>query len=421
MRTLLIDALLVAACLAASAVVAAATDATPTTHAAAAIDAASRVALVKLTAQALVEARRVVASHKPLASGKAIFERTDWGQQRNSKLARRRSERIAAGQALTWEPAWTTDVAASPLLGAAASPDCLAACGWDAARAIFPRSCCSRCGMYARGRWRAAVGEAEVARAVGNWTANEGRPRMPGENPAHSFHAEVGAGHSMWAEAGSRYFWAHEHGDEGSSGAGGSGGGSGGACALRPFSPPAACRAVCGAACRARCRRSAPQLRAIVGKDGARAETNVVEVACSATLVGLGDSTLRSQLGSLAHRLGAVGILGVRHHGGSATVECEEVEVVTAAEGAAGSGAAGSGGSPATDSGRQTSTMTIVTRTRLTVWALHEINLDRLPAGMARERADGPLGHGELVGLLRHADAVSTCAPRVCVCVLVCV
>ena len=187
--------------------------------------------------------------------------------------------------AFQWEPEWTTEVATVPILGELAAPECLAACGDG-------RRCCARCGFYARGSWQATDDPSVVPRAVGLLEVkapSKGHPELAEWRPMRT---------SLSVNVSKRYRWAHAEG------------GPGERCEApaEAFSALAACRAVCGRRCMQGCERKHP---------GGL-------LHCNATLVGLGDSTVRSQVAALANMVRAVGTMTLSTHQGSAAVSCPD-------------------------------------------------------------------------------------------------
>jgi len=95
----------------------------------------------------------------------------------------------------------------------------------------------------------------------------------------------------------SNFYWKHQEG------------GADAQCTLPKFTRDGFCRAVCGSRCEERCRKISPK-----------------EEECNATMIGLGDSTLRAQLAHLVHRLSrgasVPGSLALSAHHGSAVLSC---------------------------------------------------------------------------------------------------
>jgi hypothetical protein len=149
----------------------------------------------------------------------------------------------------------------------------------------------------------------------------------------------------VWREKASRQHWSHELGSRGEQ------------CELRRSTKLAACRAVCGESCLARCRTNATGFS-----------------FCNSTLVALGDSTVRGQAAALAARLNGVGPLDLRSHHGRSVVSCIDHELSR--------------------------------ETRLEIVAVQEFVYNKLEQSMFFAREHEKLNEGDLVRLLRHADAV---------------
>lgn len=233
-------------------------------------------------ARSLQEADRFMAEH-PLPVGAVHFTKGE--------------SIIAAANSLLWEPHWTVEVATQPLLFQG-QPDrgtkCLKSCGGE-------QKCCSSCGAYTRGSWEKAdegrpladgMGTEEVVGSSGYYLFGDVDldPTLtqldPRKTPANEMQP-------------SKFYWKHQEG------------GADAQCILPKFTRNSFCRAVCGSRCEERCRKISPK-----------------EEACNATMIGLGDSTLRAQLAHLVHRLSrgvsVPGSLALSTHHGGAVLSCVE-------------------------------------------------------------------------------------------------
>jgi hypothetical protein len=266
------------------------------------------------------------------------------------KLASKRD----AMRALLWEPKWTMEVATAPIFLPELLPECLQSCGWS--KFSQPRECCTRCGMYSRGFWKKTSNVSRVESAIGEWGEYGAEGKI---QPRRTFKMLTkglpSVPYRMWNETGSRFYWEHERGEPN------------GACELQTFSPITVCRSVCGKSCQARCTKS-----------------NGGGSLCDATLLAIGDSTLRGQIASLAHRVGQEGELTASNHRGCSVVTCND---------------------PTTE-----------TTIRLNIIPVQFMNLMSLTqeitrflkptCGSADRSTPSADSHGGLVGTLRHADVL---------------
>jgi hypothetical protein len=219
-----------------------------------------------------------------------------------------------------WEPGWTTEVAALSVF--ATTPHCWARCKVLSTDSQKP--CCALCGMYSIGAWKATSNTENVVNAIGDYAFRD-------------------TGYVRWLTFQSKYMWDHQQGHDG------------GACELEVFSPLTIVKAVCGQNCKFRCRVYSANSR-----------------VCNATLLGLGDSTIRQQLAYLAHRVGAVGVLSQSRHRGSATL--------TVIEGN--------------------------TTIHLKLWVVQVLSFRNLPGTLSRAREAAHVKKRGLVEIVRHSDAI---------------